>query len=386
MANKSQGDVRQQLFVRLPGTIQPFLTWLTGKPHTEERARPSSSLRELGSTATQFAVAASLFTAFWLSPARFSVAAFLLLALYWTVVVGAMRKLQVVIYHHCAHGTVLRTKRANAVLGEAISVVLLIKRFSVYRQDHMKHHHREVLLTDDDETQDFLFRFAGLRPGLSKQTLWKKLKLGIVTPSLHGRWLRDRFLSCFNGGSAKRNFVAAVYWSCLILVVGIFQIWDAFFLAWLIPLTVFYQVSATLRLAAEHRWPPSASGERDIQFVCRSTVAVFCGSAPPETRGRLLPWLDWGFRMVGHLLARTLVLVGDTPCHDYHHRRPGSRNWPDYIFARQHDADAGCPGFPENYYEVWGLLTAIELNLQSLSEMAVCTDLSRADVHVLQEA
>ena len=71
-----------------------------------------------------------------------------------------------------------------------------------------------------------------------------------------------------------------------------------------------------------------------------------------------------------HLFARVFVLVGDAPCHDFHHRRPASRRWTDYIHARQKDADNGCPTYPLGYIETWGLFEAIDENLASLSTAA----------------
>src|SRR3546814_20241956 len=67
-----------------------------------------------------------------------------------------------------------------------------------------------------------------------------------------------------------------------------------------------------------------------------------------------------------HLFSRLFVLVGDAPCHDYHHRRPGSRKWPSYIHERQADLLRGCPAYPVTYIETWGLFRAIDENLASL--------------------
>jgi hypothetical protein len=60
------------------------------------------------------------------------------------------------------------------------------------------------------------------------------------------------------------------------------------------------------------------------------------------------------------------VLTGDTVVHDHHHRFPMSAGWANYIFARQADADAGHPGWPE-HREIWGLIPAINLVFDSIS-------------------
>ena len=69
------------------------------------------------------------------------------------------------------------------------------------------------------------------------------------------------------------------------------------------------------------------------------------------------------------LLVRVIVLVGDAPCHDYHHRKPASRRWTSYIQARQQDAQAGSAVFQTGYSETWGLFRAIQATLASLSRL-----------------
>ncbi len=60
------------------------------------------------------------------------------------------------------------------------------------------------------------------------------------------------------------------------------------------------------------------------------------------------------------------MLVGDAPCHDFHHRRPGKK-WTNYIYARQADVIAECPGFPLNYVDTWGLFRAIDENFAAMA-------------------
>jgi len=67
------------------------------------------------------------------------------------------------------------------------------------------------------------------------------------------------------------------------------------------------------------------------------------------------------------LFVRMFVMVGDAPCHDFHHRRPSSKRWTSYIQARQSDMEAGSPGFNTDYSETWGLFRAVDQTLESLS-------------------
>lgn len=127
-------------------------------------------------------------------------------------------------------------------------------------------------------------------------------------------------------------------------------------------------MSACLRLCVEHRLPSAGRDEQDDRESYASmTQGVFLGEPVPEVR-QWRPWVRWWVRMLGiHLPARILVMVGDTPCHDRHHRAPNARDWVDYAYARQRDIDAGCPGWP-SYTEVWGLYNAIDAVFASFSE------------------
>src|SRR4029077_9782543 len=83
---------------------------------------------------------------------------------------------------------------------------------------------------------------------------------------------------------------------------------------------------------------------------------------------RLCSWFVWwGEMLTVQLFVRLFVLVGDAPCHDYHNRRPGSKRWTSYSHARQKDRLDGCPGFPVNYCDSWGLFRSIDRNLATLA-------------------
>jgi len=143
---------------------------------------------------------------------------------------------------------------------------------------------------------------------------------------------------------------------------------------WVLPVTILLQIATVGRILCEHRFPePALIAARGREFICRATVGVFPGAYPPDTDASsvsgLAAWMSWWINMLTvQLLTRIVVLVGDAPCHDYHHRRPANSRWTDYIYARQEDVDAGCPGYPLNYGESWGLFRAIDENLATLSE------------------
>lgn len=364
----SSKEIRKSMN-RLPQWMQGFLTWLTTQPITG-RAYPahSSCYQVLTGFLSVISGVVMSIVALQIAGACY---AFLLLG--WIITVSGMRKLQVVIYHHCSHGTVFESKLANLILGEILSITLVIKDFRTYKRDHMAHHNAKKLLTYEDETAQDLGEI-GLFPGIAKSILWQRLLISFISPVSHTRWIFGRFKNCFLSLNFLHNVTAIFLWLSLILVIDHFHLWTQFITAWLFPLTVLYHISRILRLTAEHRWPTTdINNSRGKIFVCLSTIAVFNGEElPSKTENHLynfFQFLYWSTKMIFvHLFARVFVLVGDTPCHDYHHRRPSSREWTNYILAREEDKVKGCPGYPMNYDEIWGLFNAINLNLKSLSK------------------
>ena len=157
--------------------------------------------------------------------------------------------------------------------------------------------------------------------------------------------------------------------------------WLAFVLAWVVPVTVLLQAATVGRILCEHSFPEAeliAARGRDL--TAHATGGVFPGAMPPTApaaslRGALA-WLGWWLNMlVVQVFVRLVVLVGDAPCHDYHHRKPASRRWTDYIHARHNDAEAGPKIFNADYKETWGLFRAVDATLASLSRLPPGTPL-----------
>jgi fatty acid desaturase len=287
-----------------------------------------------------------------------------------------MGKLQAVVFHHCAHGTVFQERSTNRRVGETISILLLMKHFDVYQHEHMLHHSPNKLLTHEDEFTQFVMNLAGLRPGLPKAVLWRRVLISFVSPFFHLRFLLARVSSCLLSHSTVHNLIGWATWGGLFYGVWLTGTWTELVVVWLFPVVVLLQVGTALRTLCEHRFPEQeVIDARGKTFVCLATAGVFPGAPVPEqparTPGGLATWAGWWAAMLTvHLFARVFVLVGDAPCHDFHHRRPASRRWTDYIHARQKDADSGCPTYPLGYIETWGLFKAIDENLASLSTAA----------------
>ncbi|NOG73870.1 fatty acid desaturase [Roseicella sp. DB1501] len=365
-------DPRVRMAARLPRALQPFLTWLTAKPAPGEAA-PGRSATTFILGALAWILSGVILAALPLLLADPPLLAWLLLPAGWLASCCGLGLFQVVVFHHCSHGTVLSTRAANRRVGRLISALLLFKRFEDYQREHMLHHSPNKLLTEEDEFADFVLGMCGLEPGLPKRVLWRRVLSNTASPVFHWRFLQRRLRASMVTGDRRHDLVSRGFWLGGFGLAAATGTLPAFLLAWVLPVTVLLQVATVFRILCEHRFPePETMQKRDRNFVCHATAGVFPGALPPAQRANTLPgalrWTAWWAEMLTvHLFVRLFVLVGDAPCHDFHHRKPATRRWADYIHARQQDLEAGSPGFPAGYFENWGLFQAIDHNLASLA-------------------
>jgi fatty acid desaturase len=369
-ATLERSDPRAIMAMRLPRYLQPFLTWLTARPAPGEAAKARNAIAIVISAVawTMAGVAASVLALEAPIPA-----AWLLLAIGLLITTSGLGLFQVVVFHHCSHGTVFRSRAGNRLAGRIISATLLFKHFDAYQREHMMHHSAKKLLTVDDEFADFIFAMCGLAPSLPKRELWRRVLVALVSIRFHCRFLFRRVRASLASPDRSHNAFGIAAWALVLGLATASHHLGLFAVVWVLPVTVLLQIATVMRILCEHRFPPPhLIAVRGKEFVCLSTAGVFAGSIPPSlpatsVRG-LLHWFGWWADMLGvQLVVRLFVLVGDAPCHDFHHRRPATRKWTNYIHARQHDIDAGCPGFPLNYQETWGLFRAIDENLATLA-------------------
>jgi fatty acid desaturase len=363
-------DPRAAMCARLPAWLQPFLTWLTAKPAPGEtaRERPPEDFVTVASIQVLGGVAIT-----WIGMLSPWPQACLLVALGLSLTTSGLGLFQVVVFHHCSHGTVFADRQTNIVVGRLISAVLLFKHFDVYKHEHMLHHSPNKLLTEEDEFADFVLGMCALRPGVAKAALWRQVLLSLVSPRFHVSFLRRRLSAALFSHDCQHNAVAvAALGGALAVGFGSGHLL-AVTVGWLLPLTVLLQMATVFRILCEHRFPePALIQARGRDFHCHATAGVFPGVMPPgrsagSLQGLLL-WAGWWAQMLAvQLPVRVLVLVGDAPCHDYHHRRPATRKWTTYIQSRQRDLEAGSPGFRTGYSETWGLFRAVDASLDSLA-------------------
>jgi fatty acid desaturase len=364
-------EQREEMARRLPRLVQPFLTWLTALPAISER----SSERKPGHVVAEAFAWILIGTALSATAAAKGRGFLLLLPVGLLATSSGMGLLQAVVFHHCSHGMVFASRQANRAVGKLISLLLLIKEFDVYQKEHAAHHSPKRLLTADDEHLSFLTRFLGVYPGMTRQEMRRRMLRSFVSPAFHARLMTARLSGCLFRCSAIEGVTRALAWGVILGLSWWTGLIVPVLIAWFVPAILLLQIATTLRVLAEHRAPRAdAAPRRDRGFIAHSTAGVFPGAPVPPvaaTKGRaLLAWtIWWGEMLTVHLFSRLFVLVGDAPAHDYHHRRPGSRDWPNFIHARAQDRALGCPGFPANYFSTLGLFRAIDENLSSLAEV-----------------
>lgn len=368
---------REAMARRLPKAVQPFLTWLTAKPAAGEEPHQRSALSFVyGALAWIVGGCALTILPFLLAGPPLL---WLALPVGLTATCCGLGLFQVVIFHHCSHGTVFATRQANRRAGRLISALLLFKRFEDYQREHMLHHSAKKLLTEEDEFADFVLGLCGLEPGLPKRELWRRVVVNCVSPVFHWHFLRRRIQASLFTGDAAHDWPGRIAWTAAIAATLATGTFGLFLLAWVLPVTVLLQIATVFRILVEHSFPEAELiAQRDKEFVCHASCGVFPGREPPvETAASLrglLAWAAWWAEMLTvHLFVRLFVLVGDAPCHDFHHRRPATRRWTSYIHARQQDLEAGSPGFPTGYFEAWGLLRAVDRMLDTLAATAPAT-------------
>lgn len=338
--------------------VQRILTWITGKALPGHRpimgglspcVHLSGMLFMLIGSAT---ISVSLWTVGGAYLILFPVTAGLTLS--------ASRTLWLMDLHAAAHGSFSKKRWVNKLVGDMVSLLMMVLPHSDYRRSHcVDHHSPRTFCSPDDPDGSFLY-WMGLTPGTSKQDLWHRLLLGLLSPRVHTVFLVARLKANLLSSGWRRSLVSLLYLALLVYLAAHFG-WTAIFMSWLLPIGLFYQVSAIVGWAGEHAWFAPKTGDLEDWHNAR-THARFFGVRFPQT-GSKAQRLWWAVQMVGELILRSLFVPGDLPNHDWHHRHPASRDWTWAAYARQSTIEAG-----ESYsLETWGLVMAIDHGLSSIA-------------------
>jgi len=289
----------------------------------------------------------------------------------WCLTVTGERMLVLVVAHQALHRRFSGNAGSDRFWGEVATVLSVFHSFRAFKEEHFDNHHRrEIFATEADPPVQFLENL-GFRPGLSRTALWRRAWRGFTSPAFYWGGFVSRIGSNLQTrGWRLVGFVAWVGW-WLSLPFWLPHGALTLVLAFLLPVILFAQLSALLDRLGEHEWLAPRNPEFGHRFyTVANTSARYCG-APVPARGQpagrqLLAWLRWTALTVGyHVPARLLVIVGDLPNHDYHHRYPSTAEWTTSAYARQLDIDTGPEGPP--YREVWGMAAAIDMMFTSLA-------------------
>jgi hypothetical protein len=361
-------DVRAT-YLRFPGWTQHFWTWQTG------RALPGQKPLIRHTWASYFAVTLAVFFA-GLTVSTLAVALefplwYLALALGWLLTVNGERLMVLVIAHQALHRRFSGSSRVDWFCGEVVTVLSVFHTFQDFKEEHFDNHHRrEIFATEVDPPVQFLVNL-GFRPGRSRGALWRRAWIVFLSPTFYWKGFLGRLTSNLHGQVWRTvGFAAWIGWwlslpfwlrnGALVLV-----------LAFVLPVILFAQLSALLDRLGEHEWLAPRVPEYGHRFyTVAATSARYCGSPVPDRSlpaGRqFVAWLRWtALTLCYHVPSRLLVVVGDLPNHDYHHRYPSTVEWTMAAYARQHDIDVGPEGPP--YREVWGMGTAIDRMFRNLA-------------------
>jgi fatty acid desaturase len=366
----TEDSVRTSM-TRLPRMFQLPLTMLTGKPYKGQRRVVFTPTAHLLTAAT------SMVLGMVVSGVALGIDGWGLLLLVpgWAMTLHGMRNLRMMVFHQCAHRNMWAKRGPDAVLGRIVAGLLLVQHFERYRTEHVADHHARHHMTLHDPTVQAFLVSLELAPGMARGAMWRRMLGKLVSPRFHARSFVYRLRSYFHDVSPQERAITLI---CLASVAVAASLTDGGWLfvvvAWLVPLTVPYQVVNTLRLCVKHTFPPrnlTDEQRRGREYFAGLTNAIFIGEAAPEpgrTGGRqVFAWVKWVVRMLFiHFPSRYLVLTGDTVVHDFHHREPMTRDWANYIFAREQNATSPRPGQPA-YRHVWGLIPAIDAVFASLS-------------------
>lgn len=313
----------------LPALLQPFLTWLSGKPAAGQRAlihwTPfTRTLAGLVSAGAGIAMLAAAVTgAGWLLP----------LALPGLLhATGGLRALYLEIAHNAVHNLFRKRHWLNRAITELFTLLTWMPGYDVFRREHVIAHHG---YTGTDRDPDYAALVSwGFTPGESLSELRRRARGSWWSPAVHISYMSARTRGILLDGPLWRRALAAAWLAALIAAT--FTIGSP--LAWLVavwlPLTWGFQMSSVLQmLAGEHRWGRDFATKDDRRRGL--TRGRFLGD-PYPARGVLAKLVWWARLTFLHYPARVAVFVGNDigPAHDVHHRIPDF-DWPNAAYARE---------------------------------------------------
>lgn len=343
---------REGLAQQMPAAAQPFITWLSGIPAAREVQRfRMTPLRVMGIGVLSILAGFGMILCAVTLPLPWAILGYLP---GFFCVAGGMRRLDVLIIHQSLHARVLGSPRANRILGEVLTTLLLRVPYRENQREHLAHHRSPC--SEDDGDVAFL-RDAGVSVAAHPVQLYVRILVTCLSPRFHFGFAGSRLMANFLRARPLYRLVmswaygAALAAPALWYGAGYLQ---SLVLLWLLPLTIGFQISNFLYTATKHRWWLFSNrnireqDKRDLLSYAR----VCCDPMPAApTPLALLGW--WARAVLVHAPTRLFIVVGDTVHHDLHHVAP-TCDWPNAAAERPIYAART----PERFTEVWGGLPA----------------------------
>jgi fatty acid desaturase len=354
--------------------LQQFISWIVGKALRGQQ--PPLRLTPWTHLALVLLV---LVTSAVASGAIWQAGSLWLLVLPYTMLAttSAARTLFLTNFHACIHGCfslardLKRRARVNRLVVDILSLPILTLPYQKFHDSHAIGHHGPTFTSaNGDDDANFSVWKMGLRWGLALWRLVQNLIISLLSLRIHVIFLYARLRANVCSAGWCRRFVLLAYIAALV-ALGTVVCWQTIVIAWVLPLTGLYQLSAMVGFAGEHRWlnePDPGESRRD--WLVKQTWARFIGIRYPDENlpavvlALAVPaW--WAAMLLWYLPLRLFILPGDLSAHDWHHRHPCSRDWVRAKYAREEAITAGETG----YTEEWGVLAPILRNLRNISAM-----------------
>lgn len=382
----SQHDDIRASYLVFPGWTQNFWTWLTGKALTGQKPLFRHTWYSyLVVTLSLFFGGLTLSSLALVYKPKGCWAVLLMMG--WILSLCGARHMILVIAHQCIHRQFSGHPNADRFWGELVTLLNSYQDAHAFKVEHFDAHHREQVFATPNDPPVQVIISLGFRPGMTRRQLWMRAFVVFLSPAFYLKGFADRLRCNLTSGTWRRlGFLLwAAWW--LSLPFWLRNGTEVLLLAYMVPIVLLNQLSALLDKLGEHAWlTPSDPRHGRRNYHVAASWARFCGYAVPShslpIERRLLAWVRWTIAMLlYHLPARLMVVVGDLPNHDFHHRFPRTADWMAAAYARQRDIDSGRRDAPA-YVEIWGMGEAIDHMFRKLSSMRVDTVPEGADSRV----
>jgi chloramphenicol-sensitive protein RarD len=336
------GEVRIEWQERLPGWLQPFLTWLMGYPYPGQKPLLGNRPWWLAVLTPACALALGLALAF--AVIEVGGWAWLALPVAWMMAINGARALQVHVCHQGVHDALSGDPATDRLVVEAVSTLLLLHDYRGYRADHAGIHHPH-LAGPDDPDRLFTTEVMKIRPGADVRANRARFLAALVSPRAHALFLFTRLKANFIDCPAWRRLLSVAWLAAVFAALLISQKWQAFLLGCALPMTLLYQASAMCQFVTEHFWVRRRrQGQSAKEHYQSLLLNRHLGDPLPDGERKGLAWwagwATWWARLsLYHLPVRLGILVADLPVHGAHHLWPLDRRWANAIYAYRQLAD-----------------------------------------------